>query len=121
MEEFDFNVQVRKLASCFPTKMQDEKLAFIYNRFRNVDAIKFEKTIDKLIETCKHMPSISDMLEIYHSLYPVSTNAGIHRGECKSCDTFGAVLVRKENVLYAYQCGVCRAGWLNFGALPKAL
>jgi hypothetical protein len=115
MDEIDFNIEMRKLKECFPTGFTEGKMAVIFEKTRHLAASDFSRLVEKLIISCKHPPSVAEILEHANAYrnFRVFSQPDVRsaRRSCGTCED-GIVFAERTDMNsapYVFKCN-CDAG-----------
>lgn len=104
---------IDRLSRNFKKEVTEEQRRHLFERLRNLSESELNGVVDRLIDRCKFMPAIAEvMTEAQEALKLCSQRVKIPSGGCESCFGTGikSKLRKRENQIpFAFRCDDCGA------------
>lgn len=90
----------------------------LFAQFDKYSKDVFLRACDYLIASSRQPPLIKEFKEAIEVVRKTHSSSVMFTSNCKKCDTFGTILKYNSEILYAFQCTYCEAGFRNYKSLP---
>lgn len=119
MTDAEFEYAMLKIVSTYGDRSYPiERKNILFNQLSGVSGDVFRDACHYLIATSARPPMLQDFKEAILFVNKNVESKQMKKNECDLCDTYGAIIKIKDNLLYAFKCD-CDAGNFNFSGLPS--